>query len=124
MPSFDFSELKKFERQLEQSPKRMNRLGIKVSENSAKRMVQEAKGSHPWQNRKGHLESDTRLIRSGAFGQDEVGAEWGVDSHRRGKVGAILEATGWAWIGKAERKYHAQWVARLKQAAAAAITKG
>ena len=123
-PSWDFSELKAFDKRLDKAPARMARLGIQVSTASAKKMVAAAKSSHPWQNRTGHLEKDIRLIRKGKFGANEIGAEWGVDTQRRGKVGAILEATGWEWIKPAEEKYHDQWVARVKKAAVLPITKG
>ncbi len=122
-PKWDLSELRKFERRISAAPKVMNRTGILITKNSAKRMVAEAKGRHPWQNRKGWLEADIRVIRSGTFEAGRVGAEWGVDSQRRGKVGAILEATGWEWIARAEAKYHSQWVARIRQAAISTIVR-
>ncbi len=116
-PKWDLSELKAFEKRIDTAPQRMERVGIVITKNSAKRMVAEAKGRHPWQNRKGFLEADIRVIRSGRFEAGRVGAEWGVDSQRRGLVGAILEATGWEFILPAEEKYHAQWVQRIRQAA-------
>lgn len=116
-PKWDLSELLAFEKRIDRAPAVMKRTGIVITKNSAKRMVAEAKGRHPWQNRKGFLEADIRLIRSGAFDSGRVGAEWGVDSQRRGLVGVILEATGWEWIARAEAKYHSQWVQRIKEAA-------
>ncbi len=123
MPNWDTSELVAFERRLTGAPKSMNRTGIQLTKNSAKRMVSEAKGRHPWQNRTGNLETDIRLIRTGKFGTDEVGAEWGVDTMRRGKVGAILEATGWEFMRPAEEKYHKQWVDRIRQAAVTTLKR-
>ncbi len=117
MANWDISELTAFERRLDSAPIRMNRIGTSLTKNSAKRMVSEAKGRHPWQNRTGNLETDIKLIRTGRFERDEVGAEWGVDTTRRGFVGAILEATGWEFMRPAEAKYHKQWVDRIRQAA-------
>jgi hypothetical protein len=122
-PKWDLSELRAFDKRLDAAPKKVERLGIVVTKDSAKRMVQEAKGRHPWQNRKGWLQSDIRVIRSGAFEAGKVGAEWGVDSQRRGKVGAILEATGWEWIGKAFEKYESQWYDRIRKVAVTTITR-
>jgi hypothetical protein len=122
-PKWDFSELKAFEKRLDTAAKNMERTGLVVTKNSAKRMVAEAKGRHPWQNRTGNLQSDIRVIRTGNFEPGKAGAEWGVDSQRRGKVGAILEATGWEWIAPAEAKYHSQWVDRIRQAAVRVIVR-
>lgn len=122
-PKWDLSELRKFETRLDTAAKRMQRLGIVITKDSAKRMVAEAKGRHPWQNRKGWLEADIRIIRSGTLENGRVGAEWGVDSQRRGLVGAILEATGWDFILPAEKKFHSQWVQRIRQAAVTVITR-
>jgi len=122
-PKWDTSELKAFEKRIDNAPKTMNRLGITITKNSAKRMVNEAKGRNPWQNRTGHLESDIRIIRSGRFEAGKVGAEWGVDSQRRGFVGAILEATGWEFIMPAFEKYEAQWVQRIKEAAVKSLIR-
>lgn len=122
-PKWDLSELRAFEKRLDTVSKRMERLGIIITKNSAKRMVAEAKGRHPWQNRKGWLEADIRIIRSGVLENGRVGAEWGVDTQRRGLVGAVLEARGWEFIFPAEKKFHAQWVQRIRQAAVSVITK-
>ena len=122
-PKWDLSELIAFEKRLSTAPKRMNRTGTLITKNSAKRMVAEAKSRHPWQNRTGHLEADIRIIRSGTFEANRVGAEWGVDTQRRGFVGAILEATGWEFILPAEEKHHSQWFNRIREAAVKTITR-
>ncbi len=122
-PKWDLSELTAFQARLQTAPKRMERTAILITRNSAKRMVAEAKSRHPWKNRKGWLEADIRIIRSGTLENGQVGAEWGVDSQRRGFVGAILEARGWEFIQPAEEKYHSQWVQRIRRAAVRVITK-
>lgn len=122
-PKWDLSELRAFNKRLDTAASRMERNGILITKNSAKRMVAEAKSRHPWKNRKGWLEADIRIIRSGKLESGRVGAEWGVDTQRRGKVGTILEATGWEFIFPAEKKYHAQWVERIRRAAVRTITK-
>ena len=123
MANWDISELEAFDKNLDTAEKRMRRTGIIITKNSAKRMVAEAKGRHPWQNRKGFLEADIRVIRSGTFSGGKVGAEWGVDSSRRGFVGEILEAKGWEFILPAEEKHHSQWVARIRDAAVKTLTR-
>lgn len=117
MTNFDFSQLDRLVKRLEKAPPKMERATIQVSHNSAKKMVADAKRNHPWQNRRGFLERDLRVIRKGRFGKHLFGASWGVDSPRRGKVGAILEATGWEFIGPATERWELQWVKRLVEAA-------
>jgi len=87
--TYDFSELDRFEERLNDAPRRMSRIGIQITDDSAKRMVSHSK--RVVRRRTGALQEDIRVIRKGSYGDEQVGAEFGVDSDRRGLVGIVIE---------------------------------
>lgn len=113
----DFTQLEAYENRLKEAGKRVDRTMIVVTTNTAERMVASAKQVHPWQNRTGRLESDIRLISKGVTG-GRVEVVWGVDSSRRGLVGAVLERRGFEFIRPAARRFDNQWKNRVRKASA------
>lgn len=85
----DFSELEAFEARVMAAAQHMPRVGIQITADSAQRMVGHAK--RIVRRKTGQLASDIRVIGKGSFGPDQVGAEFGVDSGRRGLVGIVIE---------------------------------
>lgn len=134
MTNFDFSELERFEKKLDEAAARMPRVGVQLTRNSAERMASEARRVHPWQNRTGFLEQDTRFLRAGIEDRDEVYAEFGVDSSRRGLIGLLMEKGFIHWrsgrkvgpfpfLVKAAERLRSQWRDRIEKAAGDLIAK-
>ncbi len=113
----DFSELEKFESRLADSSKRVDRVGTKITVNSAGRMVGSAKRSV--HRKTGRLKSSIRIMNKGSFGKDKVGAEFGTDVPY-----AVFEQAHHPFLRPAADRYHDQWVDRIGQAAVRLIAKG
>lgn len=129
----DDSELVAFERRLTEAGKRIDRVGIIVTAKSAEEMAADARRVHPWRSRTGMLEKDTKVLRKGRV-PGGVGAEFGVESSRRGLVGLLMEKgfTHWKsgqrvgpfpFLMPAARRHKGKWKRRVEKAAVDLITK-
>ena len=130
MTGFDFSELERFDRNLQNAVRVMPRVGIKITANSAERMVGEAK--RIVRIKTGRLQRSIRVIRKGQIGgRGQVGAEWGSDVTYAPYIeeGFIHWISGkkvgpFPYAAPALERYRKQWVDRIVKAAVKLIVGG